>query len=383
MSFAFGQKGGCKMKVFQVPMLAMSLVGLGLLSGLDAPPARADFTFGEPVNVTTVIPCIDAMNDLISSFSSDGLEIYLDSVRPGGYGWEDAWVIRRDSILADWVGPENLGPAVSDPCGAPIPCISADGLELYFCSGRPGGQGGSDLYMSTRPTKNDPWGQAVNLGPKVNSSNNDGVPVISPDGLELYFTSDRPGGYGGWDLYVSKRATEKDPWGSAANLGPVVNSVDDDCGPGLSPDGLLLIFQDSSGTPSRPGGYGGSDIWISRRASLSDPWGPPVNLGPKINGPQFEMLARISPDGSWLYWSWANDDWTVFDNWRAPILPIVDFNGDGKVDLTDLVMLIQNWGTNNAHYDIGPYAWGDGKVDMEDLKIFMTYYEKENPPVQP
>jgi len=69
--------------------------------------------------------------------------------------------------------------------------------------------------------------------------------------------------------------------------------------------------------------------------------------------------------------------------WQAPIIPIVDFNADGKVDLVDLVMLIDNWGTNKTLCDIGPMPWGDGKVDIEDLKVFMTYYEKENPPAQP
>jgi hypothetical protein len=65
---------------------------------------------------------------------------------------------------------------------------------------------------------------------------------------------------------------------------------------------------------------------------------------------------------------------------EAPILPIVDFNGDKKVDLVDLVMLINDWGKNKSVCNIGPYAWGDGKLDIEDLKVFMTYYEKENQP---
>jgi len=65
------------------------------------------------------------------------------------------------------------------------------------------------------------------------------------------------------------------------------------------------------------------------------------------------------------------------------ILPIVDFNTDKKVDLVDLVMLIDDWGTNKTHCDIGPMPWDDGKVDIEDLKVFMAYYEKANPPVRP
>ncbi|MCL5282156.1 MAG: hypothetical protein M1376_19885 [Planctomycetes bacterium] len=120
---------------------------------------------------------------------------------------------------------------------------------------------------------------------------------------------------------------------------------------------------------------------MARRASPSAPWQPPVDLGPIVNKDFFNWPS-ISADGSTLYILYQPNDFTTMRTYKAPILPIVDFNGDGKVDLMDLVMLIQNWGTNNPKYDIGPYAWGDGKVDIEDLKVFMTYYEKENPPKQ-
>ncbi len=70
----------------------------------------------------------------------------------------------------------------------------------------------------------------------------------------------------------------------------------------------------------------------------------------------------------------------TWENWQVPILPVVDFNVDKKVDLVDLVMLIDDWGKTKSVCDIGPMPWGDGKVDIEDLKVFMTYYEKANPP---
>ena len=94
------------------------------------------------------------------------------------------------------------------------------------------------------------------------------------------------------------------------------------------------------------------------------------------------MGGTISPDGSTLYFIELCSA-GIFGNWQVPIIPTIDFNGDGKVDLVDLVLLIDNWGTNKTLYDIGPMPWGDGKVDIEDLKVFMTYYEKENPPAKP
>jgi hypothetical protein len=205
-----------------------------------------------------------------------------------------------------------------------------------------------------------------------------GEPWITADDLELYFHSfDRAGGYGAADLWVTKRATQNEPWTEAVNLGPVVNGASFDIVPCVSPDGLLLFFSGSLVGPFRPGGYGGSDMWMTRRASLSDPWQAPVNLGPKVNSTAHDVQPRISPDGCTLYFYTERDG--TYDNWQAPILPIVDFNADGKVDLVDLVILIDNWGTNKTLCDIGPMPWGDGKVDIEDLKVFMTHWEKENP----
>jgi hypothetical protein len=86
------------------------------------------------------------------------------------------------------------------------------------------------------------FGTPTNLGPTVNSTYQDYLPVISPDGLELYFTSNRPGGYGGFDIWVTKRASLNDPWGPPQNLGPQVNSSGWDEPGSLSPDGLTLYF---------------------------------------------------------------------------------------------------------------------------------------------
>jgi len=103
-----------------------------------------------------------------------------------------------------------------------------------------------------------------------------------------------------------------------------------------------------------------------------------------VNSTEGQGGPKVSFDGSALYfYSLRSDGAGQGDIWQTPVLPTVDFNADRKVDLTDLVMLIQNWGTNDPRYDIGPLPWGDGKVDIEDLKVFMTYYEKANPPAQP
>jgi Tol biopolymer transport system component/predicted Zn-dependent protease len=280
------------------------------------PPTHVDFTFGEPVNLKEVIPTIDVAHDNIDCLSYDRLEIYIQSDRSGGSGGLDLWRLRRDSVDEDWALPENLGPAVNTPHSEADATISSDGLSLYFQSNRSGGHGGHDIWITTRETRNDSWGEAVNMGQPINSPDEEGHPWISPDSQEFYFYSTRPGGYGGIDIWVARRATYNDPWGDAKNLGPTINTPSGDWGPNISPDGLVLYF-----SSNRPGGYGSTDIRMARRASPSDPWGLPVNLGPKINSPAIETWPRISPDGFTLYFFTMTKNLTE-NNWQVPIIPI-------------------------------------------------------------
>jgi hypothetical protein len=205
--------------------------------------------------------------------------MYFDSARSGGYGDWDIWVARRTTIDDDWGEPMNLGPNVNGPQADSLASISFDGLELYFNSkNRPGGYGDTDLWVTTRETRDAEWGVPVNLGPIVNSSSWDGGPWIFKDGLELYFTSNRPGGYGILDIWLATRETVDDPWGEPVNLGAVVNSSAHEGLQCISADGLALFFSDEVWGGYRPGGFGGADMWVTTRASVNDPWGTPVNL---------------------------------------------------------------------------------------------------------
>ena len=125
------------------------------------------------------------------------------------------------------------------------------------------------------------WSEPVRLGAPVNlPTANEQGPALSSDNLSLYFCSNRPGGSGGNDLWVSRRGSEVDAWEEPVNLGPGVNSPGGDCGPSLSVDGRLLFF-----TSNRTGGAGGNDLYMSSRTDPTDDlvWGTPVRLGPEIN----------------------------------------------------------------------------------------------------
>ncbi len=125
------------------------------------------------------------------------------------------------------------------------------------------------------------WCPRINLGPDVNSSFSDGGPAISKDGLSLFFHSNRPGGFGSFDLYVSQRLSVDAPWGPPENLGPTINTPLVETVPALSRDGHWLFFN----SLNRPGGFGGFDIWASFRENVHDDfaWQPPVNLGSGVN----------------------------------------------------------------------------------------------------
>jgi len=249
--------------------------------------------------------------------------------------------------------------------------VSADGLSLYFTSNRAGGSGSWDLWMTTRETTSDPWGGAVNLGPTVNSWADEICPSISADGLELYFSDyrvTRPGGY--YDLWVTKRPTRDDPWGTPVNLGDTVNSSTLEMSPFISADSLTLLFHSW-----RPGGVGGKDdIWMTRRATDSDPWCTPVNLGPPINSTFDDYFPSLSANGSTLYFGSNQPGGSGGpDLWQASVIPIVDFNGDGVVDAADMCIMVDHWGDNYSLCDIGPMPWGDGVVDVKDLIVLSEH----------
>src|SRR5688500_17486219 len=129
------------------------------------------------------------------------------------------------------------------------------------------------------------WSEPVNLGPTVNSAANDLAAELSKDGLSLYFASNRPGGAGANDLYVTRRASVDDPWGSPTNLA-MLNTSSGDAGPHLSRDGHWLFF-----TSQRAGGSGGNDVYLSYRANTHDDfaWEAPVSIGFPVNSAQSEL----------------------------------------------------------------------------------------------
>jgi len=349
--------------------LKMCLLTVLILLISMAGSANADYIFGTPTNLGPTVNSIS--NEQAPSISADGLELYFSEYqgapyRPGGQGLSDIWVTTRQTKDDPWGDPVNLGLVVNSSVKDEHPSISDNGLSLYFGSNRSGGSGAEDLWVTTRETKDSPWGKPVNLGSTVNSRYPDWEPDISADGLSLYFAdylSPRPGGHGEWDIYVATRSTLSDPWGEPVNIGPIANSTAIDAGPNISINGLVFFF-----TSVRSGGFGGADIWITTRKTQDADWEPPVNLGPLVNKSGFDAMPSISPDGSTLYFcSERSGGSGNVDLWQVSIEPICDFNNDNKVDLADMHIIVDHWGENYPLCDIGPTPLGDGIVDIQDM----------------
>ncbi len=180
--------------------------------------------------------------------SPDGSRLFFSSAREtsahsadGGTArpTSDIWVVERRTD--GWGTPQQLGLPV-DGGGEPFPSVATDGT-LYFGSARAGGRGGTDLYRA-RPSGAG-YAKPENLGVAINSPATELDGYVSPDQDLLVFASDRPGGFGGLDLYVSHRVVGG--WSPARNLGRAVNSADDEFCPHLTPDGRLLLFSTPRG----------------------------------------------------------------------------------------------------------------------------------------
>jgi len=366
-------------------MVICKLLTLGFLLA-PADRAGADFAFGTPTNLGPLINT--PLHETDPGLSRDGLRLYVAQWTLDWSGNPEIWIAQRVTEDDPWDDLASLGPWVLTAAGTtastevfveamgeiPLGWGTADDLETYISSDSLGGYGGIDLFVVKRETVDAEWGPPLNLGPSVNTENNDIWGPISPDGLTLHFSSfGRPDGYGRSDLYVTTRETRSDPWGIATNLGPNINSPSWDILPIFSPDGLQLFF-----VSGRTGGSGGDDLWMARRVSPSDPWEAAVNLGPVINTAADDTSPYVLADGSALYFaSNRSGGYGGSDIWQVPIVPILDFNGNGRVDINDLLTLIEHWGQNDPSVDIGPMPWGDGIIDGADLEVLMRHWEQD------
>jgi Tol biopolymer transport system component len=243
-------------------------------------------------------------NDLAPALSKDGLTLYFSSTRlAGGFGGEDIWVSRRDPKTGEWGEPVNIGPVVNSIGMERVRYLSPDGRLLLFQSDRGQGEGGSDIWATTRKRMHDDlaWGRPVNLGSVINSPMNElgATYLFGNSGInhKLFISSNRPGGLGGADLYSSD-IPDGGSFGVPVNL-TELNSASNDTCMSISSDGLEIIF--SSNRPDLNNLMSAFDLWVSTRSSIFDAWSVPKNLGSTVNAEGFlDANPALSFDGTTL-----------------------------------------------------------------------------------
>ena len=233
----------------------------GGLGGIDiwvSSRASSGDPWGAPVNLGA--PINSASNDFCPTIARDGKTLYFVSSRPGFCGGDDVFTSRRTP--SGWSDPVNLGcdsaggPNSSGNEAGPFPLNEPHaGPVVYFSSTR---SGSGDIYRSE--SHGGAFGPAALVEALSSSTAVDGQPNLRRDGLEIFFFSNRSGGLGGNDIYAATRASTADPWSAPVNLGAAVNGTASETRPSLSWDGTTLYFGSD-----RAGGEGAADHYVTTR----------------------------------------------------------------------------------------------------------------------
>ncbi len=245
----------------------------------QTPPGAAPLVFA--LNVVSTED-----GELNSVFSPDGHEFYFTRQRR-------VLVVREEN--GAWGRPQRL--AVAGDYSAVDPFLTGDGKRMFISSNRPlAGQGepkkDRDIWVVARTANG--WTEAANLGETVNSPKNDYYPTLTARG-DLYFCSRRDGGEGESDIYRARLVDGR--FGRPENVGSPINSEHSDFDPFVGPDESYIIF-----ASDRPGGLGNADLYISFRGKDGS-WSEPRNMGAPVNTPYLEYASVLSPDGKYLFFT--------------------------------------------------------------------------------
>lgn len=258
------------------------------LEALTQPVPFTPINLGDSINSThdEYLPALTADDETI---------IYTRKDEAG----EDFYA---SSKLADgsWAKAQALPPPLKTTLNEGAHCLTADGKTIVFTACyRNDSRGGCDLYLSQLTPEG--WSVPVNLGDQINTKHWETQPSLSYDGQTLYFVSNRPGGFGGSDIWMSKRLASGE-WGLPENMGPYINSRKDEISPFIHYDDQTLYFA-SEGMA----GMGKLDIYLSRRMHDGE-FGPARNLGYPINTEKDESSLFVNMAGNLALFSSESGD---------------------------------------------------------------------------
>ena len=244
-------------------------------------------------------PLSDTVNAFVMQYfpvlTADQQELIFTRRLGGGPNDDEDLVISKKNLSGRWDIPQSLSKNINTKLNEGTCTISADGRKLIFtsCVGRQG-LGSCDLYETVRI--GEEWTEPKNLGPNVNSAEWESQPSLSADGRTLYFVSDRRGGAGRRDIWVSN-LNDKGEWTRAKNVGKPINTIYDEISPFIHVNNKILYFASNGLT-----GFGGYDIFSSERDSVSA-WRTPKNIGSPINNHEDQFSLFITADGKKGYYS--------------------------------------------------------------------------------
>jgi hypothetical protein len=257
----------------------------------DAAQGACDPTaaFGMPVPLAAFNT---AANEDAIFLSDDQLTALLSSDRPGGSGGYDMWIAVRSDPQAPFSAPEPVA-GVNSADDERQPALSGDSLHLYFMSNH-----GTSAYRIVEATRN---GVTGGFAPPIDvagldSGAGDISPWLSKEGTQIYFGSGRANGIGGNDIYVADLSAAGAS--NAIDLA-AVDSAANDASPVLSGDGLTLYFASKR---TDPAARGNDDIWVARRTAVGDPFGAPVPVT-ELNSAAADGPRWLSSDGCTLYFT--------------------------------------------------------------------------------
>jgi outer membrane protein OmpA-like peptidoglycan-associated protein/tetratricopeptide (TPR) repeat protein len=207
-----------------------------------------------------------------------------ENVDKDNFYYEDIYISKRDGVT--WAKAKNIGENVNTLYHDSNLFLSSDGKTLYIYSD----EGNGDIFYSTE-NQNEEWTKPKPLEGRINSQGFAEQSIwVSDDNEFMMFASNRPGGYGGFDIYGCYR--EEGQWKRPFNMGPEINTKEDEDGPYMAKDGLTVYFS-SKGHK----GFGGFDVFTTRYDTKSEKWTKPENLGYPVNTVDDEVYFHPTADG--------------------------------------------------------------------------------------
>lgn len=226
-------------------------------------------------------------DDFPNGMTKSGGTLYITSERSGE---QRIYIVNSENNA--WSSPQEIDDIINDAAHSGSASLTPDGQYIVFAAYKHSveGAGRTDLYSARKELGK--WTDVQNLGPIVNSDAWDATPSLSNDGTVLFFSSDRAGGKGGTDIYMARRTREG--WTRPTPVNEI-NSSSDETTPFIAADGKTLYFASNKG-----GGVGGHDIYVSRKSGES--FASPTNIGTPINSEYDEIayIARVNSDQAYF-----------------------------------------------------------------------------------